>query len=141
MKKLKIIALAIIALAVAYSCKNVQKSDKVTSDIVGAYEYTGDLEGFALYDESHFAFTFRTRPDKPDSLLTVEEKYNSLESTAGTWTAQDSVVTLTVTFHKDPQMIGSVHRFVYKNSGNEHNFRLIDQDGNTVGTGSAKKIN
>lgn len=140
MKTLKIIGFGIITLVIAYSCQSNQKFDKRTSDIIGAYQYTGNLEGVALYDENHFAFTFRTKTNKPDSALTIEEKYNSLESSAGTWTAKDSVVTLTMTFHKNPKMIGTIHRFVYKNNGNEHNYRLIDQNGKTIGEGSARRI-
>lgn len=140
MKTLKIICFAIIAIIAGSSCQSNQESNKSASDIIGAYEYTGNLEGIALYDESHFAFTFRTKTNKPDSAMTCEERFNSIESNAGTWTVKDSIVTLTITFHKDPKMIGTIQRFVYKNIGNEHNYRLIDQNGRTIGKGTAIKI-
>ena len=46
-------------------------------------------------------------------------------------------VTLTLTFHKDPKMIGTIHRLVNKNMENGHNCGLIDPTGNTKGQGSA----
>lgn len=140
MKTLIIICFGIIVLIAYNSCQSNQGSEKRTSDIIGAYAYTGNLEGIALYDESHFSFTFRTKMNKPDSVLTCEERYNSLQANAGTWTIKDSIVTLTCTFHKDPRMIGTVHRFVYKNIGNEHHYRLIDQEGKTISQGTAIKI-
>ena len=140
MKTLAVIGFILTTLIVGFSCQSNQKSGKNTSDLVGAYEYTGNLEGMALSDESHFAFTYKRKSGKPDSLLTVEEKYNAIQANAGTWTLKDSIVTLTITFSKDPKMVGTVHRFVYNNIGNKHTYRIIDKNGKTIREGFAIKI-
>jgi hypothetical protein len=140
MKTIKIIGMCVYALAILYSCQSNQDSGKKASDIIGAFKYTGNLEGIALYNEDHFTFTFRNKIDKPDSLLTYEEKYNSLYSCAGTWKLKDSIVTCTFTFDKDPKVIGTSLRFLYDIKGDLFNYRVIDEEGKVVSNGSAIKI-
>ncbi len=140
MKAFKLIGFSVITLIIICSFQSNQKSVKQASELIGTYEYTGNLVGYCIMNENNFTWACRAKLNKPDSLLTLQERYNALNSAAGLWTVKDSIVTCTFKYHTNPKLVGTSFRYVYNLKGNKCTYRIIDKDGKTTGTGSSIKI-
>ena len=92
MKKLLFISLVFVVL----SC---QEKEANPPPIVGTWEYTGSLQGRAIFTETHFIWIYKSPEDTlftlagagthsyspSDSLFTWNTTYSTIPGMAGTW--------------------------------------------------------
>ena len=102
------------------SCKETSELSDKQDEIIGAYRYTGNYNGMAILSEKHFIFVPKmdTVSAMVDSLNTGENVPNQIIVEAGTWSLQDSIVTLTFLYHSNPAKIGTSTRIARSINGN-----------------------
>ena len=108
MKKYFLIIPAIILVAFS-SCKETTELQDMRSEIIGAYRYTGDLNGLIIVSEKHFLAVpkMENEIESDDSLNTAENKPKQIFVESGTWSLQDSIITYTRQYHTNPKLIGT----------------------------------
>jgi len=74
------------------SCQVEEEETKEQNEIIGVYQYTGNMEGVSVMTEKHFVFFARSIIESlPYDSLDIQTKYKSLTIHAGKWTIQDSI--------------------------------------------------
>jgi hypothetical protein len=124
------------------SCNN-PKSDVTIME--GTWENYGKLSGMSIYSGKYFIFNAYWKPDgefKPplDSAAIIDRFY-SMGAISGTFEVQDTIITFTNLYHKDPSEVGRVWRCtIKKKNDNDFHFNIIDKDGKVLGDGDAKRM-
>jgi hypothetical protein len=67
-----------------------------------------------------------------DSLNTGENIPKQILVEAGTWTMQDSIITLTFLFHSNPEMIGTTARVTRTVNGNNVDNYILGTNGDVI---------
>lgn len=108
------ILIAVAIIMSLSSCQQKEQHSKVQNDIVGVYQYIDGREGLSVITEKYFIFTGRWKhePSPVDSDDYYEKEYKTLFIEAGTWTMQDSIITCSQLFGKEPSDNG-IFRFNY----------------------------
>lgn len=117
------------------SCQVVEEETKEQNEIIGVYQYTGNMEGVSVMTEKHFVFFARSIIESlPYDSLDIQTKYKSLTIHAGKWTIQDSIITCNILFDKNPAAIGTSFRFKYKTEGDKFISYVLGSNDEVVGT-------
>ena len=132
---------AIILLAFV-SCKETTGSKDVQNEIIGTYQYTGNLDGIAITAEDYFIFAVNmgTGSAMADSLNTGKNITNQFMVEAGTWSMQDSIVTCTILYDSNPAMVGTSFRYTYTLNGNNFTYNVLGDNGEITYRGSGIKL-
>ena len=122
----------------ACSGPKAQKSE-TKPPIQGVMEYILDNhEGLAIYSDNHFVHFAIPKHDSSKTLpLTNDEKiniYNRMIVLAGTYTVQDTIVTCTIAYHKNPNQIGNSFRYSFSIDGDILTGRVMNDKGEIVET-------
>ena len=146
MKNLIGLYLASLAIVFQSSCNSrTAENENVGSPIVGTWEYTGDVHGMAIWTENNFIFFASFKPDSlfKDSLNSegMLDRYKTMAVLAGTYTIQDSIVTCTNKYAKNPQSVGDTWRWQYSVSGDELHWKVMDDNGKVTGEGDSRRVN
>ena len=118
MKKYNI--LIAVAIIMSFStCQQKEEQSNTQNEIVGVYQPIDYAEGMMAITEKYFVYAARWKNESSavDSIDYYKNEYNLLRAEACTWTRQDSIITCTFLFHKDPSMIGQSWRFTYSFKG------------------------
>ncbi len=130
MKKYYFLIPVIILLAFS-SCKETSELSDKNEDVIGAYQYTGNKNGMAILSEKHFIFVpyMDTVSTMVDSLNTGENIPKQILVEAGTWSMQDSIITLTFLYHSNPAKIGTTTRVTRTINGNNVDNYILGKNG------------
>jgi len=141
MKKYFLIIPVIILVAFSSCEETTELSDK-QNEVIGTYRYIGNHNGMAIFSEKHFISVpnMETESAMVDSLNTGENIPNQILVGAGTWSMQDSIITLTLSFHSNPAKTGTSIRFKHIINGNKVYHYILGKNGKVIGKVSLIKL-
>lgn len=146
-KRVILFGISCCLVVVCMQACNGQKAKKSEAKppIQGVMEYILDNhEGLAIYSDKHFVHFAIPKHDSSKHLsLTDEEKiklYNRMIVLAGTYTVQDTIVTCTIQYHKNPNQIGNSFRYSFSIDGDILTGRVMNDKGEIVETAKSRKI-
>jgi hypothetical protein len=101
------------------SCQQKEEQSNTQNEIVGVYQPIDYAEGMLAITEKYFVYAARWKNESSavDSIDHYENEYNLLRAEGQTWTMQDSIITCTYLFDKDPSKIGQSWRWTYSFKG------------------------
>ncbi|MEJ2585659.1 MAG: hypothetical protein P8Z38_11705 [Robiginitalea sp.] len=141
MKNYLILILAAIVVSFS-SCQQKEKQSTDQNDVVGVYEYTANLEGMSIFTEKYFVAAAKVKNESStvDSTNLYKNLYNSLVMEGGTWTKEDSIVTCTYLFAKNPSLVGKSFRFTYTSDGDSLNYYVLNDNNERIGGGTNRRL-
>lgn len=145
MKNLIGLYFASLTLVFLFSCNpTTMKNEKEVPPIIGTWEYTGNVRGLAIVTENNFIFFATFKPDSlfSDSLNAEEilDRYNTMNVLVGTNIIEDSLVTCTNKYSKDPNFVGATWKYTYSVSGDSLHWKVIDDNGKVTNEGDSKRV-
>jgi hypothetical protein len=139
----KFFFLTAVVLSITFSsCQQNKKPSTEQSDVVGVYQYTGNLEGMSIWTDKYFVAAAKNKnePSEVDSTDFYKHAYQSLVMEAGTWTQEDSIVTCTYLFAKNPSLVGKTFRFTYNSEGDNFSYHVLNENNERIGGGSTIRL-
>ena len=134
---------ALITIMSVSSCDQNMDREENVANIIGTWEYTGNRSGMAIFDDKNFIFFTMSKPDSlfGDSLTLDElrDRYNSINTTAGTYVIRDSLVTCTIKYAKTPNIRGNTFRWTYTLVGDSLHFKILDENGKVRNEGDCRR--
>jgi hypothetical protein len=141
MKKYFLIIPVIILVAFAACTETTELSEK-QNEIIGAYQFTGNNNGMAIFSENNFLIVsnLETESATVDSLNTGMNLPKQIVIEAGTWSLQDSIFTNTYSYHSNPAKIGTYTRFKITTVGNKRDTYILGKNDEVIGIVTAIKL-
>jgi hypothetical protein len=141
MKKYNILIAAAIIMSFS-TCQPKEEQSNTQNEIVGVYQPIDNPEGMIAITEKYWVYAARWKNESSavDSIDYYKNEYNLLRAEGCTWTMQDSIITCTFLFDKDPSMIGQSWRFTYSFNGDTCIFNALNDNNEIYLSVSALKL-
>lgn len=145
MKTLNGFCVGALVSVLLFSCNPTgMKEEKTVPQIVGTWEYTGDLSGLAIVTEHDFIFFNTLKSDSvPGASLddkAMLARYKAMSVVAGTNVINDTLVTCTNKYNKNPDGVGVVWRYTYSVNGDNLHWKILDDNGKVTSEGDCKRV-
>jgi hypothetical protein len=141
MKKYNIL-IALAILMSFTSCQQKEEQSNTQHEIVGVYQPIDYAEGMIAITEKYWVYAARWKNESSavDSIDHFENEYNLLRAEGCTWTMQDSIITCTYLFDKDPSKIGKSWRWAYSFKGDTLFANVLGDNNEVILSLSAIKL-
>jgi len=68
------------------------------------------------------------------------DRYNTIGIVAATYVAEDSLVTCTNKFSKNPNLVGRTWKFTYSINGDNLHWKVLNKNGAVINEGDSKRV-